>query len=142
MNADRQSGFDRCLIDRPIPLLAHRLAGAAAEQHLHEPAITGTAADFRNRSLGVLIRHDHRSKQTVVAMVPAMDLKLVRGCRHRRAKSVVLVALPGRRQRIHHREFDRISIKKLPLHEIEIAAGQSAAGRPGIAARRIRLAFG
>jgi hypothetical protein len=42
---------------------------------------------------------------------------------------------------VQHTESDVVRIEVVGAHEREIAAGSSAVGRPGIAARRIRPAF-
>src|SRR4029077_4427754 len=54
----------------------------------------------------------------------------------------VLLALPGRRERIHDAPFDPVEVEMLLAHEVEIACRKSAAGRPGVAPRRQRLALG
>ena len=107
-----------------------------------EAAIAGALADFGARRLAVLVGHDDRGLEPRIAPVPALELVLVGGERHGGAELVVLVALPGRRERIHDAPFDAVEIEMLLAHEVEIARRQSAAGRPGVAARRQRLALG
>ena len=142
VHADRQPGLDRRLVDRPIALLAHELAGAAAQQHMGEAAIARARLDFGARRFAVLVRNDDRRQEPRIAPVPAFELELVGGKRHGGAEFIVLVALPGRRERIHDRVFDPVEVEMLLAHEIEIAGRQPAAGRPGIAARGQRLALG
>src|SRR6202035_1349071 len=70
---------------------------------------------------------------------PVVELEFIAGKRQRRAVVVVLLALPRRRQRIHHAIFDAVEIQMLLTHELVIAGRQPAVRRPGIAARRLRL---
>src|SRR3981081_968451 len=77
-----------------------------------------------------------------MATVPAVELVLVGGERHGRAEFVVLLTLPGRRERIHDAPFDPVEVEMLLAHEAEVARRQSAAGRPGVAPRCKRLALG
>src|SRR5262249_45703239 len=120
----------------------HELAGAALEQHVGETAVAGAPLDFDDRRPGVLIGHDNRGEEPRVARVPAVELEFVGGERHGSRELVVLVALPGRRKRVHDRIFDRVEIEVLLAHEFEIARRQAAAGRPAVAARGERLALG
>ena len=46
------------LEDRPVTLLAERLAGAAQHQHLHVVARPGAAVNLSHRRLAVLVRDD------------------------------------------------------------------------------------
>jgi len=62
--------------------------------------------------------------------------------RHGGAEFIVLVALPGGRERVHDRVFDPVEVEMLPAHEIEVAGRQAATRRPGIPARGQRLALG
>src|SRR5205807_5973943 len=80
--------------------------------------------------------------QSRVAPIPTFELVLVGSKRHRRAELIVLLALPGGRERIHDSPFDPVAVEVLLAHEIEIACRQSAARRPGIAPRRERLTLG
>src|SRR5690242_5607258 len=61
---------------------------------------------------------------------------------HRSRELVILIALPCRGERIHDRVFDGMGVEILLLHEIEVACGQSATGRPAIAPRGKRLTLG
>ncbi len=132
MDADRQAGLDRRLEDRPIAPLAQKLAGAAQEQHVREAPVAGTLANFLHGKLGVLVRDHHRRLEPRLPPVPALELVLVGGERHGGAELVVLLALPGGRERIHDAPFDAVEIEVLFPHEAEVARGQTAAGRPGV----------
>jgi hypothetical protein len=107
-----------------------------------EAAIARPPPDLDPRRLPVLVRNHDRSHQPRIAPVPAFELELVGGERHGGAEIVVLIALPGGRERIHDRVFDAVEVEVLPAHEVEIAGRQPAAGRPGIPARGQRLALG
>ena len=142
MNADGKAGLDRRLEDRPVAALAEKLAGAAQEQDVGETAIAGAFANLDAGQFAVLIGNDDGGLEPRIAPVPAFELILVGGKRHGGAELVVLLALPGRRKRIHHAPFDPVEIEMLLAHEVEIARRQSAAGRPGVAPRRKRMALG
>src|SRR5262249_46114228 len=108
---------------------------------MREAFVAGAAADLGPRGFAILVRHDHGGEEPTVAPMPAVELELVRGRCHGDAELVVLVALPGRRERVHDRVFDWVEIEILLFHETEIARRQAAAGRPAVAARRERLAL-
>jgi len=71
-----------------------------------------------------------------------LHLRLVGGARHGGAEFDVLLAEPARRERIHDGVADAVEIEMLAADEIEIAPRQSATGRPGVAARRLRRRLG
>ncbi len=142
VHPDRQTRLDRGLEDRPVAALAQKLAGAAQEQHVREAAVAGALADLLHRQLGILIGDHHRRLQPWLTLVPALELILVARERHGGAELVVLLALSSRRERVHHAPLDPVEIEMLLAHEVEVARGEPASGRPGVAPRGERLAFG
>jgi hypothetical protein len=86
-----------------------------------EAPIAGAAANLHPRSVRILVGHDERSFQPRIERVPMVELELIGGERQGRAEFVVLLALPGRRQWIHHAIFDSVEIKVLRAHELVVA---------------------
>ena len=141
MHADRQARLAGRLVDRPVAAAAHQVRGAGEHQHVGEAAVARAAADFFARGVRIFVRHDQRSLEPRIERVPMIDLELVGGERQRGGELVVLLALPRRRQRIHHAILDAIEIEVLLAHELIIAGRQPAVRRPRVAPRRQRLAL-
>ncbi len=99
-----------------------------------ETLVAGAGADFLARGFAVFVGHHQRAAQPLVERVPMVELEFVAGESQRRAVLVVLLALSGRRERIHDGVFDAVQIEVLRPHEIEVARRQAAARRPRIAA--------
>src|SRR5690348_17632299 len=78
-----------------------------------EAAVAGALADFLPRRVRILIRHDQRRLEPWIKRVPMIELILVGGKCQGGGELVVLLALPGRRQRIHHAVFDTVEIEVL-----------------------------
>ena len=138
VDADRQSGLDGCLIDRPVAAPPVCFRGAAQHEHLREVLRTRAALDLGLRGVRILIRHDHRSLEALVLRGPPFDLLLIRGECDGGGEFRVLIALRGRLQRIQDAVVHVVEVEQLLAHETKIAARQAAARRPRIAARRLR----
>src|SRR6266852_3293109 len=123
MNADRQTGFDRRLEDRPISSLAQKLAGAAQEQNMGKAAIAGALANLQAGQLAILVRDDDRRLEPRIASVPTFQLVFIGSKRHRGAELIVLLALSGGRERVHDAPLDPVEVEMLLAHEIEVARG-------------------
>ena len=140
VDAYRQVGLRRRLVDRPVAPLAEWFGGARQQQHLGEVAVAGARLDHACGSRAIFERHHHRCLQPRVARGPFRHLPLIGGVGQRSRQVEVLRALAAG-QRIEHAERNVVRVKVLLGHECEVAAGIVAV-RPGVAAAGLRLPLG
>ena len=77
VDADRETGFGRGLIDRPVAALPKRLGVAAHHQHLREVLVAGARANLLCRGWAIFGRHHDRRLKAAVLAGPLRDLPII-----------------------------------------------------------------